>query len=209
MAKNEQSSKRRQDRNEKERQSSRGLQRHEERGEQPARTGSPFGFMRRFSEEMDRLFEDFGFGQGIIAPTFERGLDQLGALGKGAWAPQVEVVERNNELVIRTDLPGMKKDDVQVDIDENSLVIQGERRSEQEEDGEGYYRTERSYGRFYRRIPLPKGVDPDEASADFRDGVLEITLPVPKEVAEKSRRLEIGGERETQPRGKAKAADQR
>ena len=208
MARNEQSSKRRHNRNEREGQSSRALQKQGE-AEQPARTGSPFSFLRRFSEEMDRLFEDFGFGQGLIAPTFERGLDQLGALGKGAWAPQVEVFERNDELVIRTDLPGMKKDEVQVDIDENSLVIQGERRSEHEEEEQGYYRTERSYGNFYRRIPLPKGVDPDEASADFHDGVLEITMPVPKEVAEKRRRLEIGGERETQPRGKAKAAGQR
>src|SRR5262245_8400329 len=120
--------------------------------------GSPFAFMRRFSEEMDRLFEDFGFGRGLLAPGLERGLDQLETLRTGIWAPQVEVLERNDELIIRADLPGMTKDDVQVDLDDNSLVIRGERQSEHDEDEEGYYRSERSYGSFYRRIPLPAGV---------------------------------------------------
>jgi HSP20 family protein len=172
---------------------------------EPQSLGTPFTFMRRFSEEMDRLFEDFGFGRGWLAPGLERSLDHLGTLAGNAWVPQVEVMERDNQLVVRADLPGMSKDDVKVDLDDNSLVIRGERKSEREEDEEGYYRSERSYGSFYRRIPLPSGVKAEEANADFRDGVLEITMPAPKRTEEKHRQIEIRGEGET-ARAKAKSA---
>ena len=179
------------------------------RSERALSTGSPFAFMRRFSEEMDRLFEDFGFGRGWLAPGFDRGLDRLESLAEGAWAPQVEVIERDNRLIVRADLPGMTKDDVKVDIDDNSLVIRGERKTEHEEDEEGYYRSERSYGSFYRRIPLPSGVKAEEASADFRNGVLEITMPAAKRTDAGRRQLEITGETEEQPRAKARAAGQK
>ena len=179
------------------------------RRENSLSTSSPFTFMRRFSEEMDRLFEDFGLGRGLLAPGFELGLDRLGSLAEGAWAPQVEVLERDNQLIVRADLPGMTKDDVKVDIDDNSLVIRGERRTEREEDEEGYYRSERSYGSFYRRIPLPGGVKAEEANADFRNGVLEITMPAPKRAEAGRRQLEITGETEEQPRAKAKSAGQK
>jgi HSP20 family protein len=167
--------------------------------------------MRRFSEEMDRLFEDFGFGRVRLAPEFERGLDQLGALGGASWAPQVEVLERDNELMIRADLPGMTKDDVKVEIGDNAVVIRGERKSEREENEKGYYRSERSYGSFYRRIPLPRGVNIEEANADFRKGVLEITMPATHRAEEKRQQIEIKGEseRQEQPRARAKAAGQK
>ena len=179
------------------------------RSERALSTGTPFAFMRRFSEEMDRLFEDFGFGRGWLAPGFERGLDRLESLAEGPWAPQVEVIERDNRLIVRADLPGMTKDDVKVDLDDNSLVIRGERKTEHEEDEEGYYRSERSYGSFYRRIPLPSGVKAEEASADFRNGVLEITTPATKRNDAERRQLEITGETEEQPRAKTKAAGQK
>jgi HSP20 family protein len=172
-------------------------------------TSSPFTFMRRFSEEMDRLFEDFGWGHGWLAPGFERGLDRLGTLTGGAWAPQVEVFEHANKLIVRADLPGMTKDDIDVEIDDGALVIRGERKSEREENEKGYYRTERSYGSFYRRIPLPSGVNPKDANADFRNGVLEISMPAPQRAEETRRRLEIRGEGEQQPQAKAKTAAQK
>ena len=173
---------------------------------EPQFAGTPFTFMRRFSEEMDRLFEDFGFGRGLLAPSFERSLD---ALTGGAWMPQIEVVERDNRLIVRADLPGMTKDDISVDVEENSLVIRGERKTERQENEEGYYRSERSYGSFYRRIPLPRGVNAEEASAEFRNGVLEITMPAPKKTEETRLSLEIGGESEKQSQGKAKGAGQK
>jgi HSP20 family protein len=174
----------------------------------PARPGSPFAFMRRFSEEMDRLFEDFGFGRGFPAPPPDLGLGRFGEAGGSLWSPQVEVFERGGQLIVRADLPGMTKDDVNIEVADDALVIRGERREEREENEEGYYHTERSYGSFYRSIPLPAGVDAENANATFRDGVLEITLEAPQRQS-RSRRLEIreGTEAGAQPeRGRAKAA---
>jgi HSP20 family protein len=212
MAKNNQSKEKNNGSDSKE-QSSQSLARRQEGGSdirrsEPQWLGTPFTFMRRFSEEMDRLFEDFGFGRGLLATGFERSLDALAA---ATWAPQVEVLERGNQLTIRADLPGMTKNDVKVDVDDNSLVIRGERKSEREEDEEGYYRSERSYGSFYRRIPLPSGAKAEEATADFRNGVLEITMPTSQTSEEKRRQIEIKGEseREEQPRAKAKSAGQK
>ena len=140
------------------------------RGYQLQQPHSPFAFMRRFNEEMDRLFQDFSFGRAFPGSSFGREMGMFGEHGSSMWSPQVEVFERGGELVVRADLPGMQKDDVAVDITDNTLVIHGERRSEREEEDEGYYRTERSYGSFYRAIPLPEGVDAEKLPQRcFRD----------------------------------------
>lgn len=145
---------------------------------------SPFSFLRRFSEEMDRLFEDFGFGGNLMSPNF-------GNFETAMWSPQTEIFRRGNELVVQADLPGMSKDDINVDIEDNQIIIRGERRSERESDEEGSYYTERSYGSFYRSIPLPEDIDTEQAEANFRDGVLEITMPLPEQKS-RGKRLEIG-----------------
>ena len=85
----------------------------------------------------------------------------------------------------------LTRDDINVELSDNGITIEGERKNEHEEKREGYYRSERSYGKFYRRIPLPEGIDPRNANASFNDGVLEITMPAPKREERKSRRLEI------------------
>ncbi|MDQ3804987.1 MAG: Hsp20/alpha crystallin family protein [Acidobacteriota bacterium] len=169
-------------------------------------TGSPFTFMRRFSEEMDRLFEDFGFGRGWLAPSGGRDFfpTGFGDFGRDVWSPQVEVFEREGQLVVRADLPGLTKDDVKVEVTDGALTISGERKSEHEEKGEGFYRSERSYGSFYRRVPLPEGVNADDAHASFRNGVLEITMQAPQRQSG-ARQLEIteGGAGQEQSRAKA------
>jgi HSP20 family protein len=176
------------------------------RREQPVPTISPFAFMRRFNEEMDRLYGDFGFGR-ALASGFGREFDRLADLEASLWSPQVEAFEREGKLIVRADLPGLTKDDINVDITDDAIKIRGERRQEKEENEEGYYRSERSYGSFYREIPLPNGVNGDEANATFRNGVLEITMPAPARQSS-SRRIEIGGgtETEPQPQAKSKAA---
>jgi HSP20 family protein len=169
-------------------------------------TSGPFAFMRRFGEEMDRLFEDFGFGRGWLAPSFGRDFFPagFGESGRPVWSPQVEVFERGGQLVVRADLPGMSKDDVKVEVADDAITVSGERRSEHEEQGEGFYRSERSYGSFYRQIPLPEGVSADDAHATFRDGVLEITMQAPRRETRRSRRLEIkeGGDPQSQARSR-------
>jgi HSP20 family protein len=150
---------------------------------------TPFALMRRFSEEMDNLFADFGLGRGLLAPI-EKGTN----LAQGLWSPQVEMFERGNNVVVRADLPGLTSDDVNVEVADNGITIEGERKKENEEKGEGYYRSERTYGRFFRRLPLPEGVKADDAQATFTNGVLEITMPAAKSEPRKSRRLKIAGE---------------
>jgi HSP20 family protein len=149
---------------------------------------TPFRMLERFADEMDRVFEDFGFG-GLRSRQSGRGFGFLS--GEEMWTPQVEIFDRNGELVIRADLPGLTKDDVKVDVTDNQLTIEGERQRQHEEEREGVYRSERSYGKFYRVIPLPEGVIADQAKATFRNGVLEIAMPAPPEQARRGRRLEI------------------
>ena len=143
---------------------------------------SPFRALQRMADQMDRMFEGFGLGSRWTRPLWRE-------TGTEAWAPEIDVFQKNNELKIRADLPGLKREDVTVEINDDTVSIQGERRREHEEEREGYYRTERSYGSFYRVIPLPEGTITEEAKATFRDGVLEITIPAPP--ASKGRRLEI------------------
>src|SRR5688572_32577976 len=170
------------------------------------RAVSPFSLMRRFSEEMDRLFGDVGLGGGLAA-GFGREFGRLADLEGSMWLPQVEAFERAGKLIVRADLPGLNKDDIDVDITDDAIRIRGERRLEREENEEGYYRSERSYGSFYREIPLPGGVNHEEANASFRNGVLEITMPAPARQSS-GRRIEIGegAKTEQQPQVKSKAA---
>ncbi len=154
---------------------------------------TPFGFMRRFSDDMDRLFEDFIRNPFGLAGREGRTL--LPGMGR-EWAPTIEVFQRGSEFVVRADLPGLTKDDVDVELNEEMLTIKGERRQEREENRRGVYHSERSYGSFSRSIPLPEGVIPESAQATFKNGVLEITLQAPPSETHKGRKLEIKEARE-------------
>jgi HSP20 family protein len=156
---------------------------------EPERWTNPLALFDRMADEMDRVFSDFGVGRNWFGSRRRSG-NALAGGSAAFWAPQIEVHQRNNELVVRADLPGMKKDDVRIDVTDHEITISGERRQEQELDRDGVYRSERSYGSFYRTIPLPEGAMTDQAKASFRDGVLEITLPAPPE-STRGRRLEI------------------
>ena len=147
-----------------------------------APTASSFPLMRRMAEDMNRLFDQFGFGGRLgTLPSLLAG-DLPGGTGSQAlWVPDIEMFQRNGNLVVRADLPGLSKDDVNVEVDDGVLTISGERKHEEEEERDGFYRSERSYGHFYRSIPLPDGVNADQVEASFRDGVLEITVPAPKQ----------------------------
>jgi HSP20 family protein len=138
--------------------------------------------MQRFANEIDRMFADIGIGRHMSLPL-PRTTDV------DLWAPDIDVVQRNNELTIKADLAGLRREDVLIDITDDAVTIQGERKLEREEEREGIYRTERSYGSFCRVIPLPEGAMIDQAKATFRDGVLEVIMPAPP--ASKGRRLEI------------------
>jgi HSP20 family protein len=140
---------------------------------------SPFTLLQRFfTEDVTELFD-------------ERFQPREAAADRTAWDPQIDVIQRGNELVVRADLPGLKPDDVTVEVSDDAIRISGERRHEFEEDQGSLYRFERSYGAFFRAIPLPEGAIVDQAKATFKDGVLEITVPAPSEQVSRGRRLEI------------------
>ena len=133
---------------------------------------SPFSLFRDFADEMDRAVHG-------IAGTH-----------KGAWSPTVDVRHCAGNLVINAELPGLKKDEVKVELTDDAVVIQGERNQEHSEDHEGYHRWERNYGKFYRSIPLPEGAKTDEIKAELQDGVLKVSIPV-LQSAKKTRQIPI------------------
>jgi len=130
-------------------------------------SANPFSLMRRMNEEMDRFFNQTAGGW------------RRGEQG-GFWSPAIEVAERDGKYVVHAELPGLKPEEVKVELRDNTLVIQGERRSEHEETRGDIHRSERRYGQFYREIPLPEGVNPEQVNARFENGMLEITAPVPQ-----------------------------
>ena len=159
-------------------------------------TANPFGMMRRFTKDMERLFDDFE--EFRFSNFFKDFAPFRMEFDTGEWMPQIEVLQANGQFMVRADLPGLTKEDVKVEITDEFLTISGERKEETEEKREGFYRSERSYGSFYRELPLPEGAKTEDAAATFRNGVLEITMPVPK-VETSTRKLEIKEPTEEKP----------
>lgn len=150
--------------------------------------GGPFTLMRRISDEMDRLLESFGLDRSLL-PDQGRGAAAGGQGLASVWSPRIDITERDNKLVIQAELPGLRGEDVNVQIEPDAVIIEGERRDENERSDKGRHVRERFYGSFYRTIPLPEGVDVDQANATFRNGVLEIELPIGQQ--QRGRRLEV------------------
>jgi HSP20 family protein len=159
---------------------------------EPGTTANPTSMLERFADEIDSVFGDFGLGRSWLTPRFRRGwLGRPLHAGVQMWSPAIEVHQQNNELVIRAELPGINRSDINVDVSDDDITISGERRQEQESERGGVYRSERRYGSFSRTIPLPEGAIADQAKATFKDGVLEIRMSAPPEQVARGRRLEI------------------
>lgn len=143
--------------------------------------------------DVNRLFDSF-FGR--------RGEPGGASAARRRWVPAMDLVETDDSLVLRADLPGLGRDDVAIEVKDGVLTIAGERKAEHEEKKEGYHRVERSFGRFSRSLELPQGVDAGSVSAEFADGVLEVRIPKPAE--RQPTRIEIGG---SSANGKAEAIE--
>ena len=131
--------------------------------------------------DVNRLFDTF-FGHGDAA--------QSSAARR--WVPAMDLVETDDQLVLRADLPGIDRGDINIEVKDNVLTVSGERKAEHERKGEGYHRIERSFGRFSRSLGLPRGMDADGVTASFEAGVLEVRLPKPAE--RKPTKIEIATE---------------
>ena len=130
-----------------------------------ARRHPSFDPARRWLDAFDR------FAHGFWAPP--------GGPDRSSWLPEIETFQRGDEFVVRADLPGLEKKDVTLDVRDDALVIQGERSNEHEQEREGFYSSERSYGHFHRVVPLPEGAIADSVKATFRNGVLEVIMKAP------------------------------
>jgi HSP20 family protein len=136
------------------------------------------------SRELDTLQSDIN----RVFEAFFGGRSANGATQR--WVPAMDLVETDEHLVLKADLPGLDKEDVKIEIKDNVLTISGERKAEHEEHKDGYHRVERAYGSFSRSLSLPQGIDADQVQADFDKGVLEVRIPKPAE--QKPRRVQIG-----------------
>jgi HSP20 family protein len=113
------------------------------------------------------------------------------------WTPAMDLVEADDHFVLKADLPGLAEEDVTIEVQDNVLTVSGERKAEHERKERGWYRIERSFGRFSRSLTLPEGVDADRVTASFDKGVLEVRVPKPEE--KKPKRVQIGVNGGAQP----------
>jgi HSP20 family protein len=137
--------------------------------EKPVAKTSALSLFDQMREEMDRMFEGHPFARWTPWKEWKTEMP---------FVPALEVAEKEGALFVKVDLPGLKKEEVKVEVTAEGLTIAGERKAEKEEKKEGYFRTERVYGTFERFVPLPEGAMIDKAAATFKDGVLEVKVPL-------------------------------
>jgi HSP20 family protein len=142
---------------------------------------TPRGNLQTFQDEMNRMFDQF----------FRGGTGEEAGWGVRTWAPPVDIYETDDALILKAELPGVSKDDVSIEIHQNTLILRGQRKHEAEVKEEQYHRVERAYGTFQRSFMLPTLVDQEHVQATYQDGVLELRLP--KSEAAKPKRVAITG----------------
>jgi HSP20 family protein len=154
----------------------------------PVRTGrlrfhEPLDLLDDLQQELARIW-----GQRPLMPRpFARPLPQTAA----GFAPRLDVFEKNGNVIIKAELPGVDKKDITVTIEGGDLIIEGERKNESEVTEKDYYRLERSYGTFYRRLPMPFEVKAEQVKASYTDGVLEIQIPKPAEATPQAKKVDV------------------
>src|SRR4029453_9910571 len=144
----------------------------------------PFRDLRTLQEEVNRLFTG----------SHTRNFDEEG-IARGAWSPSVDIYENKEQIVLEAELPGMKREDFELSIESNVITLRGERHFEKRDESDNYHRVERAYGTFTRSFTLPNTVNGEGVAADYRNGVLRVTVPKREET--KARRIEVKGEGST------------
>jgi HSP20 family protein len=135
----------------------------------------PFRDLATLRERMNRLFEETYTSRG-----------EEKDLVAGTWNPSVDIYEKENELVLKAEVPGIDENDIELKIEDNTLTLKGDRKFEKETKEENYYRIERSYGSFYRSFTLPRNIDQDKIKAACENGILKVTLPKKAELKPKN-----------------------
>ncbi|MEZ5427686.1 MAG: Hsp20/alpha crystallin family protein [Pyrinomonadaceae bacterium] len=140
----------------------------------------PFRDLRSLQDEMNRLF----------SAGFPR-LSNQEEMSTG-WSPSVDIYESENQIVLEAELPGMKREDFELSIENNVITLRGERRFEKKDEGDNYHRVERAYGSFTRSFNLPRTVSTEDIKAEFKNGILTVNLPKKEEA--KARKIEVSGD---------------
>jgi len=140
----------------------------------------PYRGFKPFSRDFDKFINEFGVGP-----------QQAEGLNEGTWSPKVDIYETDESYVLNAELPGLKKEDIQIDLNDNTLTLKGERKFEEKVEKDNYVRVERSYGSFTRSFVLSDNVNPENIKATYKDGVLEVTLPKKEEAKPKEIKVEI------------------
>ena len=152
----------------------------------------PYRDVVTLRERMNRLFDDAFSSR------------EQGDLTAGTWSPSVDIHEKDKELVLTAEIPGVKEEDVDVEIEDNVLTLRGKKEFEKETKEDDYHRIERSYGSFYRSFTLPTNVDRDKIEANFDDGLLRITMPKKPELKPKKVNVLKGKNKKTEKKTKKK-----
>jgi HSP20 family protein len=156
----------------------------------------PFRDLRALQDEVNRLFST-SYSRSYGDESFARGV----------WAPNVDIFENKDEIVLEAELPGMNREDFELTVENNVLTLRGERRFERKNEGENFHRVERSYGTFTRSFTLPQTVSPEGVTAEYQNGLLRVVLKKREEV--KARRIEItGGRMDAAPKAIEAQAEQ-
>ncbi len=140
----------------------------------------PFRDLLTTQKEFDRLFREAftpGFGEGDLSTR--------------TWAPPVDIFENENNIVLKAELPGVDPKDVEVRVEDNTLYLKGDRKFEKETKEENYHRIERAYGSFARSFSLPNSIDAEKVTADYKDGLLTLTLPKREEAKPKAIKINV------------------
>src|SRR5881394_4626192 len=155
----------------------------------------PFRDLRTLQEEVNRLFTG----------SIPRSFDDEG-MARGAWSPSVDIYENKEQIVLEAELPGMRREDFDLSVENNVITLRGERHFEKKDDTDNYHRVERAYGSFTRSFTLPQTVSAEGANAEYNNGVLRVTLPKREET--KARRIQVtGSETGAQPKTIETTAD--
>lgn len=141
----------------------------------------PFSEMENLQRQMNQLF-DFSLSRSPWGDTTLLG---------GQWAPAVDVYDSKDNILIKAELPGLTKEEIEVSIQDNSLILTGEKKKDAEIKEEKYFKTERFYGSFFRTIPLPATIDTEKVDAKYQDGVLTLTLPKKEEAKPKQINIDV------------------
>lgn len=150
------------------------------------------------TQRRERHFDPWSSLQDEMRELFDRFSGDLTPIGETNFKPSINVQDKGKEYLVTAEIPGMSENDINITLEDDQLILQGEKRNEFKDEGKGFWKSEISYGSFYRAIPFSNDIDADKVSANYKDGVLKVTLAKKEGASSKAKKIQIGaGQSET------------